>query len=43
MAERSMQMGLHMEKLSGKTQQRFFSPTEEENFLYPDGYDVDFN
>jgi hypothetical protein len=43
MAERSMQMGLHMEKLSGKTQQRFFSPTEEESFLYPDGYDVDFN
>ena len=43
MAQRSMQMGMHTEKLSGKTQQRFFSPTEEENFLYPDGHDVDFN
>ena len=43
MAQRSMQMGMHTEKLSGKNQQRFFSPTEEENFLYPDGYDVDFN
>lgn len=43
MAQRSMQMGMHTEKLSGKTQQRFFSPSEEENFLYPDGYDVDFN
>ena len=36
MAQRSMQMGMHTEKLSGKNQQRFFSPTEEENFLYPD-------
>src|SRR6202008_1965158 len=43
MDERAMQMGMHTEKLSGKTQQRFFSPSEEENFLYPDGYDVDFN
>jgi glutamate synthase domain-containing protein 3 len=34
---------MHSEKLTGKTQQRFFSATEEENFLYPDGYDVDFN
>ena len=38
-----MQMGMHTEKLSGKTQQRFFSASEEENFLYPDGSDVDFN
>ena len=21
----------------------FFSPSEEENFIYPDAYDVDFN
>jgi hypothetical protein len=37
MAESSMHMGMHTEKLGGRTQQRFFSPTEEENFLYPDG------
>jgi len=43
MALRTMQTGMHSEKLAGKTQQRFFSPTEEENFLYPDGFDVDFN
>ncbi len=35
MAQRSMQMGMHTEQLSGRTQQRFFSPSEEENFLYP--------
>ena len=43
MALRTIQTGMHSEKLAGKTQQRFFSPTEEENYLYPDGYDVDFN
>jgi glutamate synthase domain-containing protein 3 len=36
-------MGMHTEKLSGRTQQRFFSPEEEENFTYPGAYDVDFN
>ena len=29
MAQRSMQMGMHTEKLQGKTQQRFFSPTDD--------------
>ena len=43
MALRTIQTGMHTEKLAGKTQQRFFSPSEEENFLYPDGFDVDFN
>lgn len=43
MAMRTIQTGMHSEKLAGKTQQRFFSPSEEENFLYPDGYDIDFN
>ncbi len=43
MSEQSMHMGMHTEKLGGRTQQRFFSPTEEGNYLYPDGYDVDFN
>jgi glutamate synthase domain-containing protein 3 len=43
MAMRTIQTGMHSEKLAGKNQQRFFSPSAEENFLYPDGYDVDFN
>ncbi|MBI2256587.1 MAG: GXGXG motif-containing protein [Proteobacteria bacterium] len=39
----SHEMGMHTEKLSGRTQQRFFSPSEEENFTYPGAHDVDFN
>ncbi len=35
--------GMHDERLAGRTQQTFFSPTEEENFVYPDGFDVDVN
>ena len=35
--------GMHAERLAGRTQQTFFSPTEDENFVYPDGFDVDFN
>ena len=31
------------EALAGRTQQVFFSPTEEENYLYPGTFDVDFN
>ncbi len=41
--ERSQAMGLHQEQLAGRTQQVFFRPEEGENFLYPDGPDVDFN
>ncbi|MBC6440841.1 MAG: GXGXG motif-containing protein [Rhodospirillales bacterium] len=40
---RSHDMGLHSEQLTGRTQQRFFDITEEENFLYPEAFDVDFN
>ncbi len=40
---RSHEMGLHTEQLRGRTQQVFFTPDEEANFLYPDGLDVDFN
>jgi glutamate synthase domain-containing protein 3 len=36
-------MGMHTERLSGRTQQRFFEPDEEENFTYPGAFDVDFN
>ena len=37
----SHDMGLHAEQLAGRTQQRFFSASEEENFTYPWAYDVD--
>ena len=43
MAHKSDQMGMHTEQLAGRTQQRFFSPEEAENFVYPDSFDVDFN
>jgi glutamate synthase domain-containing protein 3 len=36
-------LGLHAEQLSGRSQQQFFSSTEEENFTYPTAPDVDFN
>jgi len=35
--------GLRAEQLTGRTQQVFFSATEEENFLYPQAFSVDFN
>ena len=39
----AFEMGMHTEQLAGRTQQVFFSPEEEENFLYPHAFDVDFN
>ena len=39
----SYEMGMHTEQLAGRTQQVFFLPEEEENFTYPDAFDVDFN
>src|SRR5579859_7956105 len=36
-------LGLHAEQLSGRSQQQFFSATEEESFTYPTAPDVDFN
>ena len=36
-------MGMHDEQLSGRTQQMYFSPTENENFTYPGTYEVDFD
>jgi glutamate synthase domain-containing protein 3 len=41
--QKSHQMGLHAEQLAGRTQQVFFSPEDEENFLYPSAFEVDFN
>ena len=40
---KSHDLGLHQEVLTGRTQQVFFNPEEEENFYYHDSYDVDFN
>ena len=34
---------LHAEQLAGRTQQVFFSAEEEENYLYPQAFGVDFN
>src|ERR1700682_4567052 len=34
---------LHAEQLAGRTQQVFFSAEEEENYLYPQSFSVDFN
>jgi len=39
----SHEMGMHTEQLTGRTQEVFFKPEEEENFTYPDAFDVDFN
>ena len=41
--DKSFEMGMHTEQLGGRTQQTFFSPAEEENFVQPDTFDVDFN
>ncbi len=38
----SHDMGMHTEQLEGRTQQVFFSATEEENLTQPFTYDVDF-
>nr|ABZ09839.1 putative GXGXG motif protein [uncultured marine microorganism HF4000_APKG8L7] len=39
----SHRMGMHTEQLAGRTQQVFFAPEEEESFLYPNAFEVDFN
>jgi glutamate synthase domain-containing protein 3 len=41
--ETTHDLGMHTEKLRGRTQQVFFAPEEEENFLYPGAFDVDPN
>ena len=40
---RSHDMGLHDERLAGRSQQRFFDIAEEENFLYPEAFEVDID
>ena len=39
----SHEMGMHTEQLEGRTQQVFFSATEEENLTQPFTYEVDFD
>ncbi|MCX7646638.1 MAG: GXGXG motif-containing protein [Rhodobacteraceae bacterium] len=41
--ERARDLGMTTEQLTGRTQQRFFEPSEEERFVYPWAKDVDFN
>ncbi len=41
--DRSHAMGMHTEQLRGRSQQMFFEPDEGENFVYPDGFSVDYN
>jgi len=38
----SHKLGMHTEQLSGRTQQVFFSPSADENFVYHDSIKVDF-
>ena len=39
----SHKLGMHTEQLSGRTQQVFFSPSAEDNFVYHDSIEVDFD
>ena len=41
--DKSHEMGMHTEQLAGRSQQVFFSPTEEDNYLYAGAFEVDFN
>jgi methylamine---glutamate N-methyltransferase subunit B len=41
-AKQSIQTGMHTEQLAGRTQQRFFSATESDQFVYPGSFPVDF-
>jgi glutamate synthase domain-containing protein 3 len=41
--ETAHEMGMHTEQLRGRTQQTFFEPEAEENFLYPGALEVDPN
>jgi len=41
--ETGHEMGMHTEQLRGRTQQVFFEPEAEENFLYPGAFEVDPN
>lgn len=40
---KSFDLGMHTEQLAGRNQERFFSPEEGGNFLYPGAFEVDFD
>ena len=40
---KSHDMGMHAEQLAGRTQQIYFSPSAEENFVHAYAYDVEFD
>jgi methylamine---glutamate N-methyltransferase subunit B len=39
---KATEFGMHTEQLTGRSQQRFFRPEEEERFTYPQSFEVDF-
>ncbi len=39
--QKSADGGMHAERLAGRTQQVFFSPVEDENFVSPGSFQVD--
>ena len=41
-AHKSHDLGMHEERLAGRTQQVYFSPEEDEAYVYPDAFQVDF-
>jgi glutamate synthase domain-containing protein 3 len=41
--DKSQEMGMHAEQLAGRTQQMYFSASEEENFTYAYAHDVDID
>jgi len=42
-SHKSHDMGMHDEQLAGRTQQMYFSPSEDENYEHAYAYDVDFS
>jgi methylamine---glutamate N-methyltransferase subunit B len=40
---KSHEMGMHEEQLAGRTQQMYFSPSADENFVHAYAYDVDYD
>jgi glutamate synthase domain-containing protein 3 len=42
MSKQSFEMGMHTQKLRGRSQQMFFSAEESHNYVYPGSFEVDF-
>jgi methylamine---glutamate N-methyltransferase subunit B len=41
--QKSLETGLHAERLAGRSWEVYFRPEEEDNFFYPGSFSVDFN